>query len=162
MFTFSYDAAFRLAVFLFSGNENTDADYQAYCDIIGKLATRLQAYEGSAVSLPASVIVVDPHNPIPNARWRQEIAEVSARLRPPMIVAMVSDSSLVRGAITAMNWLRPPPFEIQTFPTFEDALAWLETRREVKLPQLTALLSEAREHAANGTLADSARRIRHG
>lgn len=157
--TFSYDAAFQLAVFVFSGTTNDDDDFQAYCDAIRSLAVKLAVFAAGSTALPCAVLVVDPGNPIPDARWRKEIAEASGTLRPPMLLAVVSEASLVRGAITAINWLRPPPFEIATHSSFMRALAWLEGRRGTKLPQLTALLEEARRQVVSGRPLASSKKI---
>jgi len=146
----SYDAAYGLVVFLFSGPENTDDDFRAYVDAIAMLKAKVEIWQAGPARLPAAMLVLDPGTPLPNARWRKEIAEVSADLRPPMLLAIVNDSSLVRGTVTAMNWLRPPPFETGIFATFADAVGWIEAERGVKLPLLESLLVEARAYGARG------------
>jgi len=39
--------------------------------------------------------------------------------------AIVSSSAMVRGVVTAVNWLSPPPFPQRQFATREEAEAWL-------------------------------------
>src|SRR5262249_49949625 len=39
--------------------------------------------------------------------------------------AIVANSPVIRGVITAINWLSPPPFPQRTFATQLDAEAWL-------------------------------------
>lgn len=40
--------------------------------------------------------------------------------------ALVFDSAIIRGAITAVNWLFSPPYPQKTFSTVEEARAWCE------------------------------------
>lgn len=39
-------------------------------------------------------------------------------------VAYVLDSSLTRGVLTAIYWLKPPPYRYDFFKTVDDAKAW--------------------------------------
>jgi hypothetical protein len=43
-------------------------------------------------------------------------------------VAHVVDSALVRGLLTAVYWLAPPPFVTEVFPDQAAALLWLRTK----------------------------------
>ena len=42
--------------------------------------------------------------------------------------AVVADSVLARGAVTAISWLRPPNFALKTFSAMPEALAWCRER----------------------------------
>ena len=150
MFAHAYDAPYGLAVFLFSpgGRTSADEDLAAYVDCIRTLKAKIEVWQSGPDRLPAAILVIDPGAPLPNARWRKEIAEVSNDLRPPLLFGIVNDSAIVRGTVTAINWVKPLPFETDVFATFEKATAWIESRRGVKLPLLAALLAEARDTAA--------------
>jgi hypothetical protein len=48
-----------------------------------------------------------------------------ALARYHVAAAIVASSSLIRGVITAVNWVAPPPFPQHTFAASADAEAWL-------------------------------------
>jgi hypothetical protein len=149
VFTLGYDRNFALGVFLFSGEKNTDDDFAAYCDSIEWIKATLREKPGALA--PCGIAVADPGNPPPNAHWRRGIAAVSATGFPRRTrYAMVSRSPLVRGVVTAINWLRPPPYEVMVCSTFAEAVRWMEELRGVRLPLFDALLAEARDRAERG------------
>lgn len=143
MFSSAFDAVSGNALWLFSGSTNTDADYQAYVDSIHQT---LQAC-GPRQDLPAAILLVDAGNPVPNAAWRKRIADASAAVPCPMLFAVVSDSILVRGAITAVNWIRPPPYEIAVHEKLDGAVRWIEEKRGKKTTMFQRLHDEARRGA---------------
>ncbi len=57
---------------------------------------------------------------------------------------MVSGSLLVRGVVTAINWIRPPAYDFSCFDSFEGAVMWVEERRGRKIAIASKLLAEAR------------------
>jgi hypothetical protein len=67
------------------------------------------------------------------ANWIGEREEVLAR--GFSAAALVTDSAIIRGAITAVFWIRPLPFPTQVTPTLKSAEEWLE-------PFLSPLLHE--------------------
>ena len=73
--------------------------------------------------------------PAPNvhATMRRELVMAMERhdaLFRSMIIAaaQVVRSPLVRGAMTAVNWIRPPPFPARSFGDEESAYVWLRER----------------------------------
>ena len=75
MFRLAFDRVNLIAVGVFSGVDNTDADFQAYIDSFDRLdAIAFTAPQERA----AYVLIVDPGNPHPNAMWRKRIADASA------------------------------------------------------------------------------------
>ena len=46
-------------------------------------------------------------------------------------IAFVFKSKLVRGALTAVNWLRKPVAESKCFTDFDEAMAWAEKRLDI-------------------------------
>ena len=149
MFAMAYDTAFGLAVFLFTPDNSTDADFEGYVAGI-ELVKNWHRASTSGVNAACAILVVEPGSVIPNAHWRKRIAEVSKDVKPPAFFAVVSTSAIVRGTVTAINWLRPPPYEVAIVATFTAAVEWVEGKRGVKLALLHDLLKEARERAARG------------
>jgi hypothetical protein len=145
MFTSTFDLTHGAAVWLFSGSHNTDEDFERYVATVRSLAERLDGR-----TAPAAIQVVDPDNPPPNAKWRKRIAEETADLGDGALFALVSPSPMVRGVVTAVNWFRAPPYEVRTFSTFEEAVAWIEERLGRRIPAFPQLLAEARVAAASG------------
>jgi len=137
------DVARAAAVWLFTGASNSDDDFQRYVDSVVQLDRMARGREA-----PAGILVADPGNPPPDARWRRRIAEASRDIEPNAIFAVVSGSAFVRGVVTAINWIRPPTYHVSTFARFDDAAAWV---RELGGPPphvFDGLLKEAREGAA--------------
>ena len=128
-----------LCVWVFTGPHNSDADFEQYLASIRRLDEACRGRE-----LPAGILVADPGNPPPNATWRRRIADETRSLATRPLFAMVTTSLVLRGVVTAINWIRPPPYEFATFERFDDALAWVEARRGRKLAIGQRLLAEAR------------------
>jgi hypothetical protein len=42
-----------------------------------------------------------------------------------LAVAIVGTSGLIRGVLTALQWVRPPPHPVRTFATLPEGEAWL-------------------------------------
>lgn len=68
-----------------------------------------------------------------NARQRQRVALAFERLSPVLgqravAHAIVMDSAVVRGALTAVFWIKRPPWPIQLFGTMEEADLWIRQR----------------------------------
>ena len=143
MFSQAWDPVDALVVWLFSHEENSDDDYERYIRCIHEMDAR-----GADRELPAAILVVDPGQPAPNAAWRRRIAEASATMKSKALFAVVSESAVVRGVVTAINWIRPPPYEHAVERSFDDAVAWIERRRGRALHNPRKLLAEAREVAA--------------
>ncbi len=95
--------------------------------------------------MPAIVIFIDPGRPIPDARWRRRFADERG-LAGPFRGAIVTDSVVHRGLMTAVDWIRSPAAEqrMLAFPTRASARAWLERECNRELELLTRLYSEAR------------------
>ena len=69
-----------------------------------------------------------------NARNRRRIAESFARLEEPMkgrilAQAFVLPKAFMRHAMTAVFWIRRPPWPVKAFATHEPAIEWLRAHR---------------------------------
>lgn len=64
----------------------------------------------------------------PNALQRKKLQDLLDELHSAMSLlrasAIVSRSAIVRGALTALTWLRPLPYPVKVFSTVEDARDW--------------------------------------
>lgn len=145
MFTYRFDPAYAVMVWLFAGETNSDEDYQRYVDTFAR-ADALAAHHPK----PAGILYVERDNPLPDAKWRERFAEASLTLRTRPAIAFASPSPLVRGIVTAVNWLRPPPFEFTTTDTFDEAVRWLEHKRGVPMKIFFDLFAECWADVARG------------
>jgi hypothetical protein len=134
----------RLIVWFFHGPKNSDEDYQQYVDSFTKVVV-------DETLRPAALLYVERNNPMPNAHWRKKIAEASSdlafRARPR--VAFSGPSPLVRGIITAINWLRPPGYDFEVFPTFDAGATWLDQHRRGIKPALVEMMDACAAEAGS-------------
>ena len=145
MFSYRFDRPNAAVVWLFSGPSNADDDFARYVESFVMLDGEAFAF-GPA---PAGILCVDRENPMPNATWRREIARASRTLRTRPIIAFASESPLVRGIVTAVNWIRPPPYEFSVVGTFDEAVSWVEQNRGAPCPVFSMLMTELRAKGAS-------------
>ncbi len=85
-----------------------------------------------ALAVPGQLILDILHGvSMPNAVQRKQIADVIASAPNLELVAghaFVSNSSVGRGVLTAINWFLPAKFEEEIFSNPESARVWLMTR----------------------------------
>ena len=124
MFTEAFDEERGFVVWLLTGTTNSDEDYQRYVDSIVRL-DRVAAGKHR----PVAMLVVEAGNPAPGPTWRRRIAAASTSLVSQPVFVLVTTSTLVRGVLTAINWLRPPSYPFAARATFEEGLRWVEDQR---------------------------------
>jgi len=61
------------------------------------------------------------------------------------VVAVVTTNPLLRAAIGAARWISPPPFEQGVVATFEEAVAFVESKRGGTMRVLQRLYDECRK-----------------
>ncbi|MBN4049466.1 hypothetical protein JYT86_00240 [bacterium AH-315-N03] len=137
MFVEGVNRSGGMVVWLFTGRTNSDEDFESYCSSI----SRLNAIETEGLRF--AVLVVDKGNPMPNARRRKKIAEVSRDVAPNTVFIMVG-GALARGVVTAINWIRRPTYTVRTAATFTDAVLVAEGLAERGLPELRQLHVQVR------------------
>ena len=82
------------------------------------------------------------------ANQRRRIAEWLAepelqRLSPHAIaIAVLFRSALIRGALTAVNWIKPPPAPVKAFGSVADSAPWLRQRFEEESMALSASMED--------------------
>ena len=142
MFTVSEDRSAALVVHYFSDATNSDADYEAYCKSIAQLNT-----EAPFDLLRLGILAFDSSNPMPNAMWRKRIAEASANIHPNTMFILVSERQVVRGIMTAMNWVRPPTFQWSIVENLDKALDEVAGLRPDAVSSLRRLHEDCRRQA---------------
>jgi hypothetical protein len=134
------DAAQGIVVGLFWGDTNTDDDYRRYVDSL------VEADRGSPPEIAKTVIlVVDRGNPAPPAQWRKRIADATERIRSKHVLfVLCAESPLIRGVVTAINWIRPPRYDVQVVSSPDAMLAVLAQRRSSAEEPVRRMLAELR------------------
>ena len=155
MFRCEFDRASLIAVGVFSGPDNSDADFQAYVDSFQVLDQI--AYE-EARERGVYTVVVDPENPRPSALWRKRIADASAHLRSNPLVTLVSKSAAIRSVVTAINWFRPPPYSIKCHDNIEASAAWIQSQRAGNILEIMRRLEQTCRAEAMTAAAPQSRR----
>jgi hypothetical protein len=77
----------------------------------------------------AFVYLVSRDNPAPDAYWRRRFAEQRKTFGSPgVFLSIVTRSPVMRGVLTAMNWIapQPPGMTSVTHATFEECAEWIE------------------------------------
>jgi hypothetical protein len=73
---------------------------------------------------PANITIVisEPSSDLPHAKWRQRFADIGARARRETVFVLVTQSTLARGILTAVNWIRPFQFHYGAVATLADGI----------------------------------------
>jgi hypothetical protein len=98
----------------------------------------------------AMVYLVARDNVAPDAHWRRRFAEQRKTFGSPHVyLSIVSQSPVIRGVLTAMNWIAPQPRNMTsaTHATFEESAAWIEHHQGTSRVALRALLNDAQSSA---------------
>jgi hypothetical protein len=102
VFSFATDDAIGAIVGVFTGTEQTDADYQRSMDAI-------EASDRAALARGlhhVCILVTDHDTPRPAPAWRQRMAASNDKLKSARcFFAVVSPSVLIRGVFTAIQWI---------------------------------------------------------
>jgi hypothetical protein len=93
------------------------------------------------------VLVLDPGAPQLDANWRKRFAEQRRDMKSPRVyISIVTQSPVLRGVLTAINWVSPDPPHVESLNhnTFLEGAAWIEKQRGERLPSLRRLHAAAR------------------
>ena len=131
----------------FTRGGNSDADYSTHLQHEQEVAIRAR----SARTKLAILIVQDSGVSAPNAMWRRKIAAVTnAPEFKGVCCAIVTNNTLIRGVLTALNWMRMRDYQEALFESTSVAIPWLEMSCGRSLPAL--------RYAAEAWRTDSARK----
>jgi len=79
----------------------------------------------------------------PGTQVRREPVTTLQRLSPHAIaIAVLFRSALIRGALTAVNWIKPPPAPVKAFGSVADSAPWLRQRFEEESMALSASMED--------------------
>ncbi len=143
MYSYAYDKSTGMMVGILKAKPHfqEDEDYAILLDSIAR---------NESVSKPGEpfkfILVIEPDVPIPNATWRRKFAKSRDKNIYPFLFVTVTSSHLLRGVLTMINWVNPPPSNgsaTTATATFDEALAWIEERARKKIPIAKRLLEEA-------------------
>jgi len=94
---------------------------------------------------------IDParENPPPDARWRKRIADATASIRTEgALFLLCAASPVIRGVLTAINWIRRPKYEVRILATPDAVFATVSERRASTRSEAERMFRELR--AASG------------
>ena len=99
MYTVAHSTDAPAMLILFAGRDTSDREYE------GVVRAWQQLYRNARGRPAVGLVVVPAGHAQPNAHWRRRFAEVHGNETAPMEIAVVTESALIRGVITAVNWL---------------------------------------------------------
>lgn len=139
MLRYRYDALHAFAVMVLSPPA-TDGDIDEYVACIKTLDAVGASREGSAL-----VMILEAGYPLPNAEARKRGVDARKDMKSKPVVAVVTTNPLLRAAIGAARWISPPPFEQGVVATFDDAVAFIESKRGGTMRLLQRLYDDCRK-----------------
>jgi hypothetical protein len=90
----------------------------------------------------AFILDLHPGAEPPDAHWRKRFAEQRKNMGAPRVfIAVVTTSRVLRGVMTAMNWISPDPPHVRSVnhATVEEAAAWVELVQGTPVAALRSL-----------------------
>lgn len=116
-----------------------DTDYTRHLSAMTEVALQAQ----QAKRRLAILIRQEPGYPVPSASWRKQVAYMTSQpCFRTIVCAIVSVNPLLRGVVTALNWLRHREYEEAIFGDMDSALTFLERTRGEPLPALRRTVTE--------------------
>ena len=142
MFAFSFDKNVALMVGWLTTKPyfHEQEDYAVLIDCIERYQN--SGKPGDPLKI---ILLVDPDVPMPNATWRKQFAKTRTKTYFPFLFVTVTKSPLLRGVLTMVNWVSPPPAGSGTnsVESFDEAVQWIESSTGRKLAGAKKLLEEA-------------------
>lgn len=123
-------------------------------DDYARCVTSMTEFERAIRSQPhgfAAILVTDPGVEAVPASWRKRMAHFNNSVQAQQyLLAIVTPSSVVRGILTAINWLSPTKqgHQRKAHETLADAWVWIEKQRGRSEPQVDELYRAARAKVA--------------
>jgi hypothetical protein len=137
MYRFVHDPESALYAAAFSGGGRSDDDFRAHVE---QLRIAGQSADGRRV---AAVIRMIPGHPFPTAYWRSEVAKMVTSGNLKADLAVLSNSNVIRGVLSAVSWLVPRnSARFRMFTSWEAAESWLAEGRGAPIDGLEAMLEE--------------------
>ena len=142
MFSYAMAKEKGLYVGIYTGAVG-DEDY-AQC------LSSMTEFERAVRGLPdglVAILVTDPGVEAVPPAWRKRMASFNDNVQASrFLLSIVTPSSLIRGILTAINWLSPARqgHQRKAHETFAEACAWIEKIHGRPQPQLAELYHAAR------------------
>jgi hypothetical protein len=137
MVEISYSELFHVLCSRTSGT-NQPADHEKLIAAIDELDRN-----GRAKTHPiAFVLDIAPDTQPPDAYWRKRFAEQRKGFKAPKVfTSVITTSTILRGVLTAMNWVSPDPPHVKSVhhATFDEAAAWIQATQGTSAATLRSL-----------------------
>jgi hypothetical protein len=137
MVELSYSESFHVLCARASGT-NQAADHQKLLAAVDELDRN-----GRAKAHPiAFVLDLAPDCQPPDAYWRKRFAEQRKGFKAPKVfTAVITTSTILRGVLTAMNWVSADPPHVRSVhhATFDEAAAWIQATQGTSVAALRSL-----------------------
>jgi hypothetical protein len=140
MLNLSFDFKAHVMIASMSGGQTAAEHARVYAAI--ENLDRLGREQDHSIAL---LFLVARDNPAPDAHWRRRFAEQRKTLGSPHVfLSIVTQSAIMQGVLTAMNWIVPQPPRVTcvTHATFEDSASWIERNQGTSRLVLRGLLYE--------------------
>jgi hypothetical protein len=137
-----------VVVGVFSGPD-TDADHER---AIGSIVAADAAAVANDEPL-VCILVTQRDSASPPPIWRKRMADANQNMRAKAYYfVLVSPNGLLRGVLTAINWLNDVPshHHFEAMATFEEAAAWIRKEAGGDYPMLEALYERAQRGVSRG------------
>lgn len=141
VYFYADDPAFAVSVVVHR-SASSDADHARYVDRFQDFDARSREHKA-----PVFILLAEAGSEPPDAKWRKRIADASRNVNENSLVVFVSESTLIRGIVTAINWIRPPHYATTVVGSIHEAIEWVEKRRPGVRMIVQRLYVEARTAA---------------
>jgi hypothetical protein len=120
----SYDPTLHVLVVRVAGAQTT-ADHEGVIAAVDTLDRNGREKERKV----GFILVLSSDTTPPNAYWRKRYADQRKAMSAPRVfISVVTDSAILRGVMTAMNWISPDPPNVKSMnhATFQESAVWIE------------------------------------
>lgn len=123
------------------GTAMSDAEWTQHFRDMSTIAT----WTAQRGARPAVMLLVPDRWVSPSAEQRATLAQASGAATYDPFLAIVTNNPIARGVLRVLNWLTEHPhYEAEVFSDVQTALAWLEDKRNAKLPTLRKWVHDRR------------------
>ncbi len=138
MLEYRFDPSHALAVMVLAAPAS-ETDIDDYVACVKKLDAAAANHTRAAL-----VLVLESGYPLPDAGARKRAVDARKDVKARPVVAVVTTSPLLRAALAAARWISPLPFEQHVTSTFDEAVAFIETKRGPTLRLLERMYEETK------------------